>query len=40
MPVIDKADIGLGFWVTVGVLAALFVYMLVSSLFQKARGGS
>jgi hypothetical protein len=36
---IDKSDISLGFWVTVGVIAALFVYALLTSLYQKARGG-
>lgn len=38
MPVIDKSDFQLGFWITIGVLAALFAYMLLSALYQKAKG--
>ena len=37
MPKIDTPDISKGFWLTVGVLAALFAVALATSLYQRAR---
>lgn len=37
MPKLDTPDISKGFWVTIGVLAALFVMAMATSLYQRAR---
>lgn len=40
MPKINTPDISAGFWVTVGVILALFVAGVVNMAYQRARGAA
>ena len=37
MPKVNTPEVSKGFWVTIGVLAALFLLALGTSLYQRAR---